>query len=393
MQVFAILRDHPGLRHILLALLGAVVAAAVLAGASEFRATQLSSVAYLATAAAGLTILTGLNGQLSLGHGAFMAIGAYTAALMLQDAEPVAPLPLVLLSAAVVATVAGFVVGLAAARLSGPYLAGATLALAVAVPGLAIFFGETLGGEQGLSIRVPDAPDWFADTLYLLTAVDPSRGRYIAFVSWVVLIVVLVLLANLAASRVGRTWRAVRDDEIAAQLAGIDVARSRITAFTVSAACAGIAGGVMALVVRIAAPSGFTLTLSMTLVAAIVIGGLGTLTGALIGAGLLTFLPQLATDAGGNLGFDDVQSAQLAPLVYGLVMMLVVLLSPGGLVGLARRAPRPWRRAPATPPETPSGPTDPPSAEESDLPKSDQHKSDQHKDQGTTRTTIERDPA
>lgn len=371
---------NPLVRHLAMGLLGLVAAAVVLTAVSEFRVTQFASVAYLGAAAAGLTVLTGLNGQLSLGHGAFMAVGAYTAALMLTDAEPAAPLPVILLASTVTATVVGFVVGLAAARLSGPYLAGATLALAVAVPGLAIFFGETLGGEQGLNVRVPDAPDWFADALYFLTATDPSRGRYIAYLAWAVLIVVLVLLANLMTSRVGRTWRAVRDDEIAAQLAGIDIARSRVIAFTVSAACAGIAGGVMALVVRIAAPSGFTLTLSMTLVAAIVVGGLGSLTGALLGAGLLTFLPQVATDVGGTLGLDDVQSAQLTPLVYGAVMCLVVLLAPGGLIGIARRLKPTGRRTGAAPAPAPES-----TATADPTPDPDQPSS--------TRHTTERDPA
>lgn len=324
------------LRHLALGVVGAAVAMLALTLVSEFRATQLAAVAYLGIAAAGLTVLTGLNGQLSLGHGAFMAIGAYTAALLLQDADAAAPLPVVLVASTLVAVAVGTVVGVAAARLRGPYLAGATLALAVAVPGLAIFWSDTLGGEQGMRVRVPDVPARFADLVFFLTATDPSRGRYVAYVAWLVLVVTLVLLANLSRSRIGRTWRAVRDDDVAAELAGIDLARSRVLAFVVSAGCAGLAGSLMALVVRLTAPSGFTLTLSLTLVAAIVLGGLGSLAGAVIGAALLTFLPQVATSLGGDLGLDDVQSAQLAPLVYGLVMVLVALLAPGGIAGSAR---------------------------------------------------------
>lgn len=323
-------------RHTLLAIIGFIIAVVLIVSVSEFRATQLASFAYLGTAVAGLTVLTGLNGQLSLGHGAFMAIGAYTVALGLQDGDGSLPLPILLVGATIVAALVGVVVGVAAARLHGPYLAGATLALAVAVPGLAIYFGDTLGGEQGLNVRVPDVPAWLADAVYFVFAVDPSRGRFVAILAWAVLVAVLFLLANLSASRVGRTWRAVRDDEVAAELAGIDVARSRVLAFVISAACAGMAGGLMALVVRIAAPSGFTLTLSLTLVAAVVLGGLGSLTGAMIGAALLTFLPQVATEVGGSVGFDDVQSAELAPLVYGLVLVIVVLVAPGGLMGVVR---------------------------------------------------------
>lgn len=343
------------LRHLLVALVGLVVALAVLAAVDDFRAGQLAAMAYLGIAAAGLTVLTGLNGQLSLGHGAFMAIGAYTAALLLGDPDAAAPVAVVLLAATAVAAAVGLVVGLAAARLHGPYLAGATLALAVAVPGLAIYFGDTLGGEQGLSVRVPDPPAWFADALFFLTAVDPSRGRYVAHLSWLVLVVVLVLLANLSRSRVGRTWRAVRDHEVAAELAGISLTRARVVAFVVSAATAGLAGALMAMVVRLTAPSGFTLNLSLTLLTAVVLGGLGSLSGAVIGAALLTFLPQVVTGIGGDLGLDDVRSAELAPLVYGVVMVLVVLLAPAGLVGtlrgwwLRRRA----VRRPGVPPADP----------------------------------------
>ncbi|TIC80697.1 branched-chain amino acid ABC transporter permease [Nocardioides sp. GY 10113] len=336
MRIVGAARESVLARHLVTGLVAAALGIVVLSLVGEFRATQLASMAYLGIAAAGLTVLTGLNGQLSLGHGAFMAIGAYTAALCLQEAEPVAPLPVILLAATAAAVIVGAVVGVAAARLHGPYLAGATLALAVAVPGLAIFWDGTFGGEQGLTVRVPDAPAWFADAVFYLTATDPTRGRYTAYVAWLALVGVVVLLANLSRCRVGRTWRAVRDDEVAAELAGINLARSRVLAFVVSAACAGLAGALMALVVRIAAPSGFTLTLSLTLVAAIVLGGLGSLIGALVGAALLTFLPQLVTQLGGGLGLDDVQSAELAPLVYGVVMVLVILLAPNGLVGSLR---------------------------------------------------------
>lgn len=348
----ASLARSTGLRHLLVGLLALVVMVVVLSLVDEFRASQLAAMGYLGIAAGGLTILTGLNGQLSLGHGAFMAIGAYTAALMLGAGSPL-PVGVVLLAAGAVAVVVGAVVGLAAARLHGPYIAGATLALAIAVPGLAIFWGDTLGGEQGLPVEVPDVPVWFADAVFFVTATDPSTSRYVGYLAWFVLVVVFVLLANLSRSRVGRTWRAVRDDEVAAELAGINLGRARVSAFVVSAACAGLAGGVMAMVVRLTAPSGFTLTLSLTLLTAIVLGGLGSLTGALLGAALLTFLPQLVTTVGLGTGLTAVQSAELAPLVYGLVMMLVIVLAPAGLVGSiqARVRRRRERRQEATAPD------------------------------------------
>jgi branched-chain amino acid transport system permease protein len=200
---------------------------------------------------------------------------------------------------------------------------------------------------------VPDIPDWFADAVFFLTAGELSRSKYIAYIGWITLIVVFVLLANLSRSRVGRTWRAVRDDEVAAEIAGINLGRARVLAFVVSAACAGLAGAVMAMAVRITAPSGFTLTLSLTLLTAIVLGGLGSLLGALIGAALLTFLPQVVTNAGLEAGLSNLKAAELAPLVYGLVMILVILLAPAGIVGTARGW---WRarreRAAARPPHS-----------------------------------------
>lgn len=335
-----------GRRHLLVALLALVVVVLVLETTGPFRNAQFASMAYFAIAAGGLTILTGLNGQLSLGHGALMAVGAYTTALMLQERDAALPIVLILLIATAVTLVVGALVGVAAARLHGPYLAGATLALAVAVPGIPVYFGETLGGEQGLNVRVPAIPDWVADVAYFVTGQELTPTRYLAYLGWLSVIVVFVLLANLSRSRVGRVWQAVRDDEVAAELAGINLGRARVLAFVVSAGCAGLAGGLMALSARIAAPSGFALTLSLLLLSGVVLGGLGSLTGALVGAALLTFLPQLVTGLGEDAGLSDVQAAQLAPLIYGLVTVLVVLLAPAGIAGGLRRSSKliHWRK-------------------------------------------------
>ena len=335
------LRRTPLRRNLIGGVVGLVIVVLVLESASPFRQGQFATMAYLGIAVGGLTALTGLNGQLSLGHGALMAVGAYSTALMLHHVESPMPVLVIMLLSAMVTVVVGAVVGVAAARLHGPYIAGATLALAVAVPGIASFFGDTLGGEQGLSVPTPQAPGWFADALFFLTAHDVTGGKYLAYLGWIGLIITFILLANLSGSRVGRTWRAVRDDEVSSEIAGINVGRARVQAFMVSAACAGLAGAVMAMVVRIAAPSGFTLALSLSLVTAVVLGGLGSLFGALIGAAVLTFLPQAVTGLGNSLGLSDLQSAELAPLVYGLTLVLVILLAPAGLVGTIRNA---WRR-------------------------------------------------
>jgi len=329
-------------RHGLIVVVALVAVVLVLELTSPFRNSQFATMSYYAIAAAGLTVLTGLNGQISLGHGALMAVGAYTIGLLLGDDGTGLPLLLVMLIAAVVTALVGAVVGAAAARLHGPYLAGATLALAVAVPGLAIYFDHTLGGEQGLPVASPDVPDWFSDAVYFLSANETPTAKYLAYLGWGTLLVVLLLLANLMAGRTGRVWRAVRDDEVAAELAGIRLGRVRVLAFVVSAVCAGLAGSVLGIVVRLAAPSGFTIVLSLGLLTAVVVGGLGSLVGALLGSALLVFLPPAVTNIGIGAGLDGTQAAQLAPFVYGVVLVLVILLAPSGAVGVVKQI---WNRS------------------------------------------------
>jgi branched-chain amino acid transport system permease protein len=342
------------LRHLLVLLLCAVGAVILLEITDPFTNSQLATLSYYAIAAGGLTVLTGLNGQISLGHGALMAVGAYTTALFLQADEPL-PLPVILLVSVLAATAVGALVGVAAARLHGPYLAGATLALAVGLPGLAVYFHDTFGGDQGLRVRAPAAPDSFESFIEFASGNPASNTKWLAYVGAICLLISYFLLANLVRSRIGRTWRAVRDHEVAAELAGINLAAWRVLAFVVSAAAAGLAGGVLALVVRLAAPSGFTLVLSLALLTAIVIGGLGSLLGALIGSALLVFLPPFVTDFGtGTLGLDNTEAAQLAPFVYGIVLIVAMIFAPSGFVGsirtrwLTRRAKRAMTRAAAS---------------------------------------------
>ncbi|MGY1840882.1 MULTISPECIES: branched-chain amino acid ABC transporter permease [unclassified Modestobacter] len=324
------------LRHLLVLVLGAIAAVVLLEVTDPFTNSQLATLSYYAIAAGGLTVLTGMNGQISLGHGALMAVGAYTTALFLAAEEPL-PLPLVLLAAVVVATAVGALVGVAAARLHGPYLAGATLALAVGLPGLAIYFHDLLGGEQGLRVRAPRAPEAFESFIGAVSGNAASNTKWLAYLGAICLLITYFLLANLVRSRIGRTWRAVRDQDVAAELAGIHLGAWRVLAFTVSAAAAGLAGGVLALVVRLAAPSGFTLVLSLSLLTAVVIGGLGSLLGALLGSALLVFLPPFVTDLGSGWGLNDTEAAQLAPFVYGVVLVVVMIFAPAGLVGSLRR--------------------------------------------------------
>jgi branched-chain amino acid transport system permease protein len=325
------------LRHVLLMVLAFVGIAILIETLSGFRVTQLAQMAYYVPAVAGLTVLTGLNGQISLGHGALMAVGGYTTAVLLERA-PGVPFLVVVVAAVLLTMLVGALVGAAAARLHGPYLAGATLALAVGLPGLAIKFPELLGGEQGLRASPPDAPAFIEDAAFFLTGNDLTGSKYISYLGWALALVVLLLLSNLIVSRYGRTWRAVRDDEVAAELAGINLGRARVLAFVISAACAGVAGAMFVVVTRLAAPTSFSLVLSIGLLVAIVIGGLGSLVGAILGSVLLVFLAPFVTNVGLNAGLSSAEAANIAPLVYGIVLIVVMLLAPRGLVGSVRFA-------------------------------------------------------
>ena len=323
------------LRHGLLMLLALVGIALLLETVGPFRVSQLAAMAYYVPAVAGLTLLTGINGQISLGHGALMACGAYTTAVLLDRNEGI-PFLLVLVVSVIVTALIGVVVGAAASRLHGPYLAGATLALAVGLPDIARYFDELFNGEQGLGVSPPRPSAATEDVYFFVTGSDLTGSKYTAYLGWILALLVLLVLANLVRSRYGRIWRAVRDDEVAAELAGINLGRARILAFVVSAACAGVAGSLMAIVTRLAAPSSFTIVLSIFLLVAIVVGGLGSLFGAVIGSALLVFFIPFATNLGRDAGLNGTQAAEVAPLSFGMFLVLVMLLAPQGLVGTIR---------------------------------------------------------
>lgn len=317
----------PLTRHLLLAVLalGAIVALSMVV--DPFTNVRLATVGYYLLAVAGLTVLTGLTGQVSLGHGAFMFVGAYTVALLVVYV-PALPFWVDLLLAAVASGLAGALTGAAAARLTGPYLAGATLALAVGLPSVTQRFPDFLGGSNGLGFTVNSMPAGLAGTV-------PST-QWQAWVVWAVVLAALVLLANLTRGRVGRRLRAVRDDEVSAALAGIHVGRMKVFAFLVSAVCAGLAGGLQAFLLGTAAPGSFTPALSLSLLAAMVLGGVGSLWGALWGALALVFLQAGSEELTHALALGTDVSNNLPLAIYGLVLIGVVLAFPQGIHGIGR---------------------------------------------------------
>ena len=329
---WAKLADRTLVRHLALTIVLALVLLIVSLALTPFNNLRLAAIAYYFTALAGLTVLTGLNGQISLGHGALMAVGAYSTVIL--QSRTGFPLGAALAAAAAITALVGVVVGAAASRLRGPYLAGATLAFAIGLPGLADKYPSAFGGENGLTVAPPTPPA-------SLGAGFPLE-RWQAWIACVAALVAYVLLANVVRSRLGRAFRAVRDDEVAAQLAGLNVARTQVLAFVVSAACAGLAGGALVVVTQLAAPGAFQLSLSLALLTGIVLGGLGSLTGALWGALALVYLPQWSDDIAHSFSLSNNVQSNLPLALYGIVLMVVIVAAPqgiqGALHGMARMA-------------------------------------------------------
>jgi len=338
---------------------GAVLTLLAIAGTfllDPYRNFQLATAAAYFCAAAGLTLLIGLSGQLSLGHAALMAAGGYGYALTsnaLTDAgvEGVPRFLIAMLAAVVVSGALGWLLGLAAARLRGPYLAGVTLALVVAVPAITAVFSGVLRGDQGLRIAYDGVPPMLAR----LIAVE----QWQAWVAIIVAGVVVTTLAALRRGRLGLRMRAVRDDETAARLNGVRAARVKVTAFGVSSMAAGAGGAVLCFVTQSVAPGAYTLAFSLLLVVAVVLGGLGSIGGAAIGATLIVFLPWgLGTlFAALPLSSDLEQrlSGNASILVFGALLIIVMLARPGGLASL--RLPRRGGVAAAPTPAAPAAPS------------------------------------
>jgi branched-chain amino acid transport system permease protein len=282
----------------------------------NYRVFQLTLVLAYSIALLGLNMLTGYNGQISLGHGAFYAIGAYTAAILMdKGGMPYwATIPI----AGVVCLVAGFLFGLPALRLEGLYLALATFALGVAMP--QILKHQSLehwtGGVQGIVIIKPDPPAWLN--------VSQDQWLYFFTLAWVVLL--FVLAWNLLRGRVGRAMVAIRDQPVAAQAMGVNTALYKSLTFGVSALYTGVAGALGAIAVQFVAPDSFTIFLSITLVVGVVIGGLASISGAIYGALFIQFVPNLA---------DQISKA--APwAIYGVFLLAFIYVMPTGVAGFIR---------------------------------------------------------
>jgi branched-chain amino acid transport system permease protein len=334
----AVLQRSTLARSVAWVLLAGIVLVIVSDVVSAYDDLQLATGAYYFAVLAGLTVLAGQSGQISLGHGALMAVGAYTVALLVGN-EGWALVPAIV-AAVLITALVGVPVGAAASRLRGPYLAGATLAFAVGLPALADKFSSLLGGENGLTINPPVPPSWLGSSFPL--------ERWEAWIAGAGALVVLFALYNVTSSGVGRAWRAVRDDEIAASLCGLAVGRTQALAFIVSAGCAGLAGALLAVVLQLAQPGAFPLQLSLSLLTGVVLGGLGSLVGAIWGAVLLTMLPNWTNDLAHSFSLSTQVSANLPLAIYGVVLIAAMIAWPSGIQGGVRALTRRMRRSPST---------------------------------------------
>ena len=410
----------------------------------------IALVAMYATAMFGMVILVGLSGQVSLGNGALMAIGGYVFAVTTLNWQtvPFTSIPMngiwAIAFAAVGGVLAGLLIGVLGARLSGPYLAGLTLGIAVGIPAIANRFPDLLGGETGLQLTVPypeggyapleessttdeavdllpteqapasgeatlapedeltldsfpseqgalpteqaplasdgagagdeltldsfpsadagtgdeltldtfptatpdalPSPDVSALPLDGGSGVDGGVGldgvdagfileRWQAGLAVAVACIVGFVALNLVRGRQGRVWRAVRDDPVAAAVSGISPASSKVSAFVVSSLFAAVAGAVFAQILAYVGPGAFGLGLSLSLLVGIVLGGRASLAGALIGAVLLVWLPEFVLQLAGDRGWEEQVTNNAPNLIYGLLVVLVVLVAPGGILG------------------------------------------------------------
>jgi len=289
---------------------------------SDYHALELGKVGLYFVAILGLAVLTGYSGQISLGHGAFMAIGAYATGILAghHHWNELATIPL----AGLIAGAVGFAFGLPALRLYGAYLSLATFGLAVSVPAIAKKFDHFTGGSNGILLPFRSG-DWF----YRLSW---SCAAILLAVAWLIL-----------RGRPGRSLRAIRDSQIAAVAMGVNASLYKTGAFAVSAFYAGVAGSLLAIVSGSVYPDSFPVSLSLNLLIGLVLAGLGSIWGIAIGAIYLQYIPTWGQHV-------PLLSKQAGPdFVSGLVLILVMLIAPTGAAGVLRQALGRWRSAPAEP--------------------------------------------
>lgn len=330
-------------RRVVLGVLAVVLAVVVLYIPQyfvEFRTAQFTSVIAISIAVLGLALLTGFNGQISVGHGAFFGVGAYTTAILTADHgwSHLSTVPV----AMILCLAIGVMVGLPALRISGLYLALVTLALATLFPLVIQKYSDVTGGSTGIGVPDFEPPDW---------ASGLTEDQWAYYVILAFAVVTFVLVRNLIRSRVGRAIIAIRDGEVAAEVLGVNLARYKVATFGISAMIAGLGGSLFVMntaVLDRVDPSQYTIARSIEFLAALVIGGAATIMGPVLGSLFIVFVPEFSSDI----------NAELSRVIFGGVLIVMMLVLPGGVLGGLTRLEagtlrrlgrdRQWRRLRAT---------------------------------------------
>ncbi|WP_153505550.1 branched-chain amino acid ABC transporter permease [Cumulibacter manganitolerans] len=276
---------------------------------------DLSMVMVYAIVGMGLNLLTGFNGQISLGHSAFFATGAYIAAVMIKnDYNYLLTIPI----AVVVTWVLGYLFGMPALRLRGLQLALVTLSLAIVTPALIKRLDNITKGQEGINVFLPEPPAW----------TGLAADQWVYFICLIALAIAWILTRRLSTGRVGRSLVGIRNNELVAQTLGVRASRVKTGVFALSAAYAGFAGVLYTYVVQFVGPDSFGLVMAITFISIIVVGGLGTISGAILGAAFIQYLPKVTSGAGDSA----------AGFFYGLALVAFMFLMPSGIAGLINLA-------------------------------------------------------
>jgi branched-chain amino acid transport system permease protein len=306
--------------------------------------SELAGGAAIAIVILGLSWLIGWSGQISLGNSGFMAVGAYAAGIWAHH-HATTPLVFTFVLAIVAGAVSGLIIAIPSTRLRGPYLAGMTLAFSAAVTPIAQNFTSVTGGEGGIFMNALTTPGWFEDLFSGPNAAINANAQWTADLSVLVAGISFFFMANLFHSRTGRAMRLVRDNDVAAELMGVNLSRTRSLAFMIAAAYAGLGGALYSLLQASVRPETFPLTLSITLLTLMVLGGIGTLSGAVIGGIIYSFSANLVAHVNSLTGVNPTSNlgANMQGIIFGALLILTMLFAPSGLVSLKNPVKRIFR--------------------------------------------------
>lgn len=297
--------------------------------------SQLAEGAAIAIVILGLSWLIGWSGQISLGNSGFMAVGAYSASIWAQH-HATTPLVFTFFLAIVMGGLSGLIIAVPSTRLRGPYLAGMTLAFSAAISPIAQNFASVTGGENGQFLNELTTPKWFLHLFSGQNAAINANAQWSCDIAIVVAGVAFFFMANLFHSRTGRAMRLIRDNDVAAELVGINLTLTRSSAFMISAGFAGLGGALYTILNATVNPSTFPLTLSITLLTLMVLGGIGTLSGAVIGGIIYSFSANLVDHINALTGVNPASNlgANMQGIIFGALLILTMLFAPRGIAGL-----------------------------------------------------------